>query len=215
MFAQPAVATLSSQAPFSTFQENSLSSQTPAELRNFLIDLINNIDIDRLRCSTPDARLNQWKKILRELCQFILTPFTPPADLAWENLHEKIVLIENGLIVINKFCDIRQDYVILFDTHKMAQKIIITLLAIVTSLESRLFVPVPEDARYLTPETLHTQARQTMTRVIRCMGAVTKARHANLKGTSWDSLGTILGEFLSVCDGMYSWCQEVLLTYVV
>ena len=143
MFAQPAVATLSSQAPFSTFQENSLSSQTPAELRNFLIDLINNIDIDRLRCSTPDARLNQWKKILRELCQFILTPFTPPADLAWENLHEKIVLIENGLIVINKFCDIRQDYVILFDTHKMAQKIIITLLAIVTSLESRC-VPVEE-----------------------------------------------------------------------
>ncbi|KAK7696225.1 hypothetical protein QCA50_000878 [Cerrena zonata] len=38
------MAALSSQAPFSTFQPNSLSSQTPAELRNFLVDLINNID---------------------------------------------------------------------------------------------------------------------------------------------------------------------------
>lgn len=199
------MAALSSQAPFSTFQPNSLSSQTPAELRNFLIDLINNIDKDRLNCPDDFARWHNWREILRDLCQIVLTPFATPAELSWENLHEKIVLTEKILVLVNKLCDIPEDYVVLFGNDKLGQKVLIPLLATVASLECRLFVPTAEDARYLTPEMLHAQAKQTTARVIQCMGGATRAPYTGAHIPSWNCLSNILSELLSTCDGKFLW----------
>lgn len=193
--------TFSSQAPFSTFQPNSLSSQTPEELRNFLIDLVNNIDQDRLNCESEFVRRHKWREVLRDLCQIVLTPFPTSTELSWENLHEKIVLTEKILTLVNKLCDLPDDYVVLFGEDKLGQKVFLPLLTTVASLESQLFVPIADDPRYLTPEILHTQARSAVARVIRCMGGASKAPDIAIPIPSWHCLTELLQELLLACDG--------------
>ncbi|EGO27933.1 hypothetical protein SERLADRAFT_414152 [Serpula lacrymans var. lacrymans S7.9] len=190
-----------------TFQSTTEGEVAPKHFLEFLNSLIAGELSEDFISVVPSSHKETWTAVLSGLSDVILGLFPYARPALWESIHERLVLTDISLDVIQRATDrIDSLYVGLEDITK---KFFVQLLGLCHSSESWLDVQVPEKEGIPIPSTLHSKAIQGMIVFLRSLGGSVKTTEGSGK-PPWKVLRDVISESLDICDVFLSVIVEIL-----